>query len=212
MRQEKSIAIDLFCGLGGWAEGFLAEDYEVIGFDIERHDYGTGGYPGHLVLQNVLTICGEQFRKIAHRIVVVVASPPCTEYSYMAMPWRRAKQIARALRGEDEFPADYKGNCSPRRWDEREVQRLCDATKSSGLKNPGHIKKRDGHSHTHHLTNPAEHIKQGGDWFGKDCETSMSRLYGSKSTKRKAASAQIAKIPFALANHVAKCFFGELYR
>jgi hypothetical protein len=36
-------AYDLFCGLGGWAEGFLAEGYEVVGFDIEAHDYGTGG-------------------------------------------------------------------------------------------------------------------------------------------------------------------------
>ena len=30
---------DLFCGLGGWAEGFLAEGYECIGFDIEAHEY-----------------------------------------------------------------------------------------------------------------------------------------------------------------------------
>jgi len=43
---SKPLAIDLFCGLGGWAEGFLAEGYRVVGFDIERHDYGTGGYPG----------------------------------------------------------------------------------------------------------------------------------------------------------------------
>ena len=39
----KPLAIDLYCGLGGWAEGFLAEGYDVIGFDIERHDYGAGG-------------------------------------------------------------------------------------------------------------------------------------------------------------------------
>jgi hypothetical protein len=41
---------------------------------------------------------------------LIVASPPCTEYSYMAMPWSRAKQIARALRGEDEFPEPYRGS------------------------------------------------------------------------------------------------------
>lgn len=29
--------------------------YNCIGFDIERHDYGTGGYPGDLVIQDVLT-------------------------------------------------------------------------------------------------------------------------------------------------------------
>ncbi len=50
------LCIDLFCGLGGWAEGFLAEGYDVIGFDIERHDYGTGGYPGQLVIQDALTL------------------------------------------------------------------------------------------------------------------------------------------------------------
>lgn len=30
----KPLAIDLFCGLGGWTEGLLAEGYYVGGFDI----------------------------------------------------------------------------------------------------------------------------------------------------------------------------------
>lgn len=38
------LAIDLFCGLGGWMEGLLAEGYDVIGFDIERHEYGDHRY------------------------------------------------------------------------------------------------------------------------------------------------------------------------
>jgi hypothetical protein len=100
------LCIDLFCGLGGWAEGFLAEGYRVIGFDIERHDYGTGGYPGQLVIQDVLTLHGAQFRDAA----CIVASPPCQEYSYMGMPWSRAKQIARALEGQGEFPEGYRGS------------------------------------------------------------------------------------------------------
>lgn len=33
------LAIDLYCGLGGWAEGFLSEGFEVIGFDIEYRPY-----------------------------------------------------------------------------------------------------------------------------------------------------------------------------
>jgi site-specific DNA-cytosine methylase len=40
--KSKPLAIDLYCGLGGWAEGLLSECYDVIGFDIERHDYDKG--------------------------------------------------------------------------------------------------------------------------------------------------------------------------
>lgn len=46
----KPLAIDLFCGLGGWTSGLLAEGYDVIGFDIEQHAYGDHRYPAQLVL------------------------------------------------------------------------------------------------------------------------------------------------------------------
>lgn len=36
----RPLAIDLYAGLGGWAEGLIAEDFDVIGFDTERHVYG----------------------------------------------------------------------------------------------------------------------------------------------------------------------------
>lgn len=45
------LAIDLYCGLGGWTEGLLAEGYRVIGFDIEQHVYGEHRYPAQLVKQ-----------------------------------------------------------------------------------------------------------------------------------------------------------------
>jgi hypothetical protein len=90
----KPLCIDLFCGLGGWAEGFLAEGWRVIGFDIERHDYGTGGYPGELVIQDCLTLHGSQFKDAD----CLVFSPPCQNYSYMAMPWSRAKAMAARYR------------------------------------------------------------------------------------------------------------------
>lgn len=147
----KPLCIDLFCGLGGWTEGFLAEGWDVIGFDIERHRYParaladsdgvkagniiwdpqhpdfkgetfhsanekrlrecplTGGwneYPAQLVLQDVLTLHGRQFQDVD----CIVASPPCQEFSYMAMPWSRAKQIAGGLREEVPFPEPYTGS------------------------------------------------------------------------------------------------------
>jgi hypothetical protein len=86
---RKPLAIDLFCGLGGWTEGLLAEGYRVVGFDIERHVYGNAQYPGQLVLQDVLTLHGRQFKDAA----LIVASPPCQAYSYRAMPWKRAKAL-----------------------------------------------------------------------------------------------------------------------
>ena len=64
------LAIDLYCGLGGWTEGLLAEGYEVVGFDIERHAYGEHRYPAQLVLQDVRTLHGSQFKDAA----LIVAS------------------------------------------------------------------------------------------------------------------------------------------
>lgn len=86
---SQPLAIDLFCGLGGWTEGLLAEGYRVVGFDVERHVYGDAKYPAQLVLQDVLTMHGAQFRGAA----LIVASPPCQAYSYRAMPWKRAKAL-----------------------------------------------------------------------------------------------------------------------
>ena len=90
------LAIDLFCGVGGWTDGLLAERWTVIGFDCERHVYGDHYYRGQLVLQDVLTLHGKQFRKAD----LIVASPPCQEFSYMAMPWTRAKAKAAAIRAD----------------------------------------------------------------------------------------------------------------
>ena len=276
---EKPLAIDLFCGLGGWTEGLLAEGYYVVGFDIERHVYGEHRYQAQLVIQDVLTLHGRQFKDAA----LIVASPPCQEFSYMAMPWSLAKAKQARIQAD---PAEQKrltalfdacfrlqqeacaaaGHHIPlvvenvkgaQKWVGRarwnfgsfylwgDVPALMPIVKRH-TKTVGHVNKRDGHGHTRHLTNQAESdaiknsggswfnigspgqketnrnpvhevvrqigarqeetgTKQGGDWFNSE-QPSISRLTGSKSKARKAASALIAKIPLALSRHIAQTY------
>lgn len=233
----------------------------------------------------------------------------CQEFSYMAMPWTRAKQIAKALRGEGEFPDGYTGSRTvadltalfdacfriqreaseaagrhipmvvenvkgaqpwvgrarwsfgsyylwgdvpalmpsvaaavdgvkfnpdgtthpPGSWFAVADSKERGARKNTGgswfnvgspgqkvvnqnpvhqgAKTAGHVNRRDGHSHTRHLTNQAESdaVKvpgyTGAAWFD---EVGRS---GSKSAIRKAASAHIARIPYRLSEHIAQCYW-----
>lgn len=282
----KPLAIDLFCGLGGWTEGLLSEGYRVIGFDIERHAYGDQKYPAQLVIQDVLTIHGSQFEHAD----LIVASPPCQEFSYMAMPWTRAKQIAKGLRGEGGFPEGYKGSRTRKqltalfdacfriqreaseaagrhipmvvenvrgacpwvgksRWNFGsfhlwgDVPALMPVVRKSakvpgfrfdgsgksfqtasvaGTKTLAHVNRRDGHSHTRHLTNQREHDAvrdglttgplsegfkgvEGKSWI-RDKSKDPRPSHGN-SPARKAASAQIAKIPLTLSRHIAAYYY-----
>lgn len=78
--------------------------------------------------------------------------------------------------------------------------------KEAGQKTQAHPNKRDGHAHTKHLTNPAEHegVKAAAAYRGQCSGWGVAQYTGSKSKARKAASAAIAKIPFPLAVHIAK--------
>jgi hypothetical protein len=49
------------------------------------------------VIQDVLTLHGSQFRDAS----LIVASPPCQAYSWMAMPWSRAKARAAEIRADE---------------------------------------------------------------------------------------------------------------
>ena len=144
------LALDLFCGLGGWTEGLLAEGYDVVGFDIERHVYGEHRYPAQLVVQDVLTLHGSQFKDAA----LIVASPPCQEFSYMAMPWKRAKQIAKALRGHGEFPEGYTGSRTV-----AELTRLFDAC--------FRIQREASEAAGRHIPMVVENVRGAEAWLGK---------------------------------------------
>lgn len=239
----KPICYDLYCGLGGWAQGFLSEGYECIGYDIEKHDYGTGTYPGTLILADVRSIHGSQLKDAA----VIVASPPCQEPSYRVMPWKRAKalnaigpphlfiELFNACFRIQREASDAAGHYIPlivenvrgaQVWVGRsawnygsyhlwgDVPALMPITFQT--KQPGrnfHFPEKFGipspsfHGAAHEKSVAHAMGVKGftphGEPLGKNV---LGRKHGSKSKARKAASAEIAKIPFPLAQHIARCF------
>lgn len=225
------LAIDLFCGLGGWADGLLAEGYNVIGFDIEQHVYGDHRYPAQLVIQDVRTLHGSQFRDAA----LIVASPPCQAYSYRAMPWKRARAlpppdntlfnecfriqreackatgrhvplIVENVRGAQKWVGRARWNFgSFYLWGD--VPALMPMTfKGETIKNNGGSWFAVANNTLSGKgNNPVEHgVKQGGTWWHD--EDSISRTTSSTSPARKFASAMIARIPLPLARHIAATF------
>jgi hypothetical protein len=265
----KPLAIDLFCGLGGWTEGLLAEGYDVVGFDIEQHEYwgpeidasseggkGTNAvakrgwtqgcavslglegatakprtklhrYPAQLVVQDVLTLHGSQFKDAA----LIVASPPCQAYSYRAMPWSRAK----ALPPPDNtlFEACFRiqreaceaaGHHIPlvvenvrgaqkwvgcARWNFGSFYLWGDVPalmpmRFKASKVPGFRFDGSGKSFQTASVEGTRQHGSGREWFAGDGK--ISRMTSSKSSGRKMASAMIAKIPLPLSRHIARCY------
>jgi hypothetical protein len=215
----KPMAIDLFCGLGGWTEGLLAAGYDVIGFDNERHVYGEHRYPAQLVIQDVLTLHGKQFAGVD----LIVASPPCQAYSYRAMPWKRAK----ALPPPDNALFD---SCF-------RIQR--EAIEAAGrhiplvVENVKGAQKWVGRARWHYgsfylwgdvpalMPIGGARKNTGGSWFGvahnttsgkgrnPDGRPNPMREGHSKSLKRRQASAMIAKIPLELARWIGQAWLPQ---
>jgi hypothetical protein len=227
---------------------------------------GWDEYPGQLVLQDVLTLHGSQFRNAD----CIVASPPCQAYSYRAMPWKRAKALPppdntlfdacfRIRREACEAAGRYipmvvENVCGAQKWVGPaawhfgsyylwgDVPALMPSTRR--LKQPGrnfHFPEKYGipspsfHGADHepsvmaalgrkiaaysdprrnggkgsHLTSPHENLRRleeglkfGGGWW----HDANNNLIHKASLARKAASAQIAKIPFALSNWIARVY------
>jgi len=235
----KPLAVDLCCGLGGWSHGLLAEGWDVVGFDVERHVYGNDHYPAQLVLQDILTIDGRQFRG---KVSLVVASPPCQFFSYTAMPWTRAKKLAAEVRtdpvrlakelalfnacvrigSEAECPIVIENVRGAQKWVGRarwmygsfalwgDVPALMPITQQIKVGRNFHQFEKTGipsasfHGAPHEKSvQRAEGIKQGGEWWH---DPNGLRALSSRSNARKQASAMIAKIPFELAQYIARVF------
>lgn len=226
------LAIDLFCGLGGWTEGLLAEGYNVVGFDNERHVYGDACYPAQMVLQDVLTLHGRQFRGAA----LIVASPPCQQYSYRAMPWKRAKalpppnnELFDACFRIQKEAIDAAGHFIPlvvenvkgaqpwvgrARWHHGsyylwgDVPALMPIVQGRGLKIAGQNWSRfkaTGEVSPHwnlQATKPADHGVKQHGSGAEWFDVGIARL-PSHSLRRKQASALIAKIPLDLSRWIA---------
>ena len=141
----KPLVIDLFCGLGGWTEAFLAQGYRAVGFDIEAHDYGNGGYPGELVLRDIRSISGAELVATYGVPAVIVCSPPCQEFSYMAMPWSKAKEKRRKILAS-----------------ETEKARLCDLFHQCFR-----IQREVSEAAGHYVPMVVENVRGAQEWVGK---------------------------------------------
>ena len=232
----RPLAIDLFCGLGGWAEGLLTEGYHVIGFDIERHVYGEHRYPAQLVIQDVLTLHGSQFKDAT----LIVASPPCQEYSYRAMPWKRAKALPPPDNSlfESCFRLQKEASEAAGRHVPLVVENVKGAQKWVGRARwaygsfflwgdvPALMPIQKYHQRLKVRANDQWNINRanftglrkgwdtdgrkapaGTQWFNDGPRTKDSLAsMGGKSKARKMASAMIAKIPLPLSRHIARVF------
>lgn len=72
----RPLLLDLFCGAGGAGEGYRRAGFDVIGIDIDEHDYR----PGHFIRGDALSalrdlLTWDRTPDLIH------ASPPCQRYS-----------------------------------------------------------------------------------------------------------------------------------
>ncbi len=178
----------------------------MVGFDIERHVYGEAKYPAQLVLQDVLTIHGSQFKSAA----LIVASPPCQAYSYRAMPWKRAKALPPPDNSLFEacFRIQREASTAAGRWIPMVVENVRGAQPWVGTA-PWHSGPFYFWGDIPALMPMGQWSKQPGHWFKDSGTASGSARFGSKSPERKAWSAQIAKIPLPLSRYIGRSWWPD---
>lgn len=169
------LLLDLYCGVGGWASGFIHEGWQVVGVDFNSSFAGV--YPGRFVSADVLTWDG--WRDLAPALVV--ASPPCEEFSRHRMPWTRKRNppqpdlrlwfAALALAKSLKAPCIIENVATAQRWFGRSALNC----------GPFHL-------------------------WGDVPPIVPYQSDKVKSSFSSSQRAQRAEIPFALAVHIARCF------
>jgi hypothetical protein len=216
----KPVVIDLCCGRLGWSKAFIAEGWEAIGFDIEPM-IGGGEIPDGctVIRKSILEINGYDLRAVSPALVV--ASPPCQEFSYMAMPWKRGKQIAAALMEECPFPEGYDGSRTLAELTAlyracfriaREIG--CPIVLENVKGAQPWVGRAQWHAGPYYLWGdvPAlmphgrwqKGVGSGSSWFYQN--GGNDRSASSHSQERKEWTAQVAQIPEDLARWIARCF------
>lgn len=185
----KPLAIDLFCGLGGWAEGFLAEGWACLGIDIAPQPK----YPGLFYQADVVQVADwieegtHGWFPLVQFANLVVSSPPCDDFSRWDQPW----------------PNVVKNRKEPDRRPWQAGERIARAIGCSlVIENVRGAQKFMGPARAHF----------GKQYLWGDIPALLPHIDGLQNEGRQKQSlpssrkAERAKIPFPLAQHIARVF------
>lgn len=206
----KPLALDLCCGLGGWAEGLIAAGWDVVGVDVNDDFRRT--YPGVFVCADVRRLrvefsiswgglvlrCPNGGDIPLHMLRLVVASPPCPEYSSHDQPWTKKRNPP---------PPD------------KSIWEACERIAKEGaapliLENVRGAQMFHGRAAWHvgpyylwgdvPALMPKMHRRKGFWWWNKDATGKW--IVRTKESHTSAAAAERAKIPFELAHYIGQVF------